>query len=335
MSLKNYEIITDKKKERFSVGNIEHTNLWGLYKQAQNSYWRAEEIDFSEDYDDFIKLSKDEQYVIEMILAFFANSDGIVNLNISSRILNEITLIEAKISYNFQMVMENIHNECYSLMLHTIIKDGEKRERLFNAYKDDPTIRLITDWALKWVSDDVPISKVLVAFASLEGILFSGSFSIVFWLKHHRSKDKICMPGLVKSNNFIARDEQLHCQFGCELYKMLNNKLSFDEIKEILMEAVKISQSFVVDTLKCKLMGMNADLMNTYIEYVCDHLAINLGYPKIYGSKNPFTWMETIGMVQKTNLHEHRSTEYQSPYSNKNMQPDKKIVANKIADDDF
>ena len=308
-----YEILTDTKNARFSISRIEYPNIWEFYKNQMSLYWTAEEIDFSKDYNDFLTLNEDEKNIIKMILAFFANSDGIVNFNINSRLLNEITIIEATMTYNYQMMMENIHNECYALMINTLIKNDEEREFLFDSIKTVPAISLMTNWALKWIENDkATLGERIVAFACVEGIMFSGAFAIIFWLKHYNSKDKIFMEGLIKSNNLISRDEQLHCNFACELYKMINNKLSMTQIKNIITDAVSIAQNFATESLKCRLLGLNSDLMKSYIEYVADHLIVSLGYEKIYNKKNPFTWMETIGMAQKTNFHETRPTEYQS-----------------------
>jgi ribonucleotide reductase beta subunit family protein with ferritin-like domain len=323
------EDLTNKEKEKFNVSSIDYPNVWALYKEQQNFYWTAEELDFSKDYDDFITLTKDEQNIIKMILGFFSNADGIVNFNIGSRILEEITIIEIKMAYQFQMMIENVHNETYSLMINTLIKDTKEKEYLVNSIKTIPCIKLMSDWALKWVNDEKStLAERLVAFSCVEGIFFSGAFAIIFWLKHYKSKNKICMKGLVDSNNLIARDEALHCKFGCELYKMLKNKLDTNKLKEIVTDSVVIAQNFVIDSLKCPLIGINADLMKQYIEYVADHLLINLGYDKIYNKKNPFKWMDSIGMVQKSNFHEMRPTEYQSSHKKIN-------VSNTINADDF
>jgi ribonucleotide reductase beta subunit family protein with ferritin-like domain len=324
-----FEPITDINKTKYNVTKIEYPILWGMYKEQQNFDWKAEEIDFSKDYDDFIKLEPEVQNIIKMILAFFANADGIVNFNIGARIMNEITIIEAKMAYQFQIAIENVHNETYSLMLNTLIKDEDEREYLSNSITTIPAIKLMTDWALKWINDEkTTLGERLVAFACVEGIFFSGAFAIIFWLKNYKSKTKTCMKGLVDSNNLIARDEALHCKFGCELYKMLNNKLSILKVNEIVNDSVLIAQNFVIETLKCPLIGINADLMKNYIEHVADHLLVNIGCKKIYYKSNPFKWMDSIGMVQKSNFHEMRPTEYQSSH--------KKVeVKQTTAEDDF
>lgn len=315
--IENYtnEPILDKKNIKFSVYPIQYQNLWNLYKIQQSSFWKAEEIDFSQDYKDFEKLSSDEQYVIKMILAFFANTDGIVNLNISSRLLDEITINEAKVTYAYQMMIENVHSECYALMLDNLIKDNNEKEYLFNAITSIPSIEKISNWAFKWIDSEKNIANVIVAFACVEGIFFSGAFATIFWLKKYKGSGKLFMPGLIKSNEFIARDEGQHCEFACELFKLFMNKPHKSEVINIITEAVEIAKNFNNESIKCKLIGINSDLMNQYTEYVADRLLVSLGYDKIYKVNNPFTFMDTIGMLQKTNFHESRPTEYQSAYT--------------------
>ncbi len=311
----NHEPILDKSNERFCLYPIEYTGLWNLYKKQQSAFWKAEEIDFSQDYKDWEKLSNQEKNVIKMILAFFANSDGIVNLNISSQLLNKITINEAKVTYNFQMMMENVHNESYVLMLDNLIKDKKEKEHLFNAITTIPSIKKISDWAINWIDSDSNIANKIVAFACVEGIFFSGAFATIFWLKKYKGSGKTFMPGLIKSNEFIARDEGMHTEFACELYKLIINKPSKNEILNIITQSVDIAYDFVTESIQCKLVGLNSDLMFQYIKYVADRLLVSLGYEKHYKVSNPFSFMDTIGMVQKTNFHEQRPTEYQSAYN--------------------
>lgn len=311
----NHEPILDKKNERFCLYPLEYPSLWNLYKKQQSAFWKAEEIDFSQDYKDWEKLSNNEKHVIKMILAFFANSDGIVNLNISSQLLNKITINEAKVTYNFQMMIENVHSESYALMLDNLIKDRTEKERLFNAITTIPSIKKISEWALKWIDSEVHISNKIIAFACVEGIFFSGAFATIFWLKKYKGSGKTFLPGLTKSNEFIARDEGMHVEFACELYKLVVNKPSNSEVLKIITEAVYIAYDFVTESIQCKLVGLNSELMFQYIKYVADRLLVSLGNEKHYKVTNPFPFMDTIGMVQKTNFHEHRPTEYQSAYN--------------------
>lgn len=310
----NYEPITDPKNEKFSLYPIKYHELWNQYKKQLAAFWKAEEIDFSQDYKDWINLTSEKQYVIKMILAFFANTDGIVNLNISSKLMNEITINEAKIAYTFQMMMENIHSEVYSIMLDNLIRDENEKKFLFDSIKTIPAIEKISTWALKWIDNDVSLAYRIIAFACVEGIFFSGAFATIFWLKKYEGSGKQFMPGLVKSNEFIARDEGMHMLFACELYKLIQNKPSEIEVIKIISDSVDIAKNFNNDSIKCKLVGLNSDLMNQYVEYVADRLIVSLGYKKKYKSTNPFSFMDTIGMLQKTNLHESRPTEYQSAH---------------------
>lgn len=303
------EIILDKNNLKFSLYPIQYHNLWDEYKKQQASFWRAEEVDCSQDFQYFEKLDENVKHVIKMILSFFASSDGIVNLNISSRLMNEITINEAIYCYQYQMMMENIHSEMYSILLDNLIRDREEKYILFNSIKLIPSIKRISDWALNWINSDVSIGHRIIAFLCVEGIFFSGAFACIYWLKQYYKGSN--MVGLIKSNEFISRDEKMHADFACELYKMIINKLSFDEIKNIFIEAVELSKIFNNETFKIKLLGINEDLMNQYIEYIADYWIVSLGYKKIYNSNNPFTFMNSIGMMQRTNFHEGRATEYQ------------------------
>lgn len=301
----------DKSKIRFTLFPIQHYNLWNEYKKQQKAIWTAEEIDFSKDYNDFITLSNDEQYVIKMILAFFASFDGIVNFNIEENLIKNITSLEALTCYRYQVMMEGIHNECYSMMIDNLIKDKHEKIYLFNSIETIPTIKQISDWALNYIHSTNYIGLKIIAFACIEGIIFSGAFCVIYWLKNYKGSGQLFMSGLIKSNEFISRDERMHVDFACELYKMLEIKVLRNEIEELFKDIVNITKQFNNDTLKTKLVGLNNDLMNQYTEYVADRLLVQLGYQKLFNSSNPFSFMNSIGMIQKTNFHETRPTEYQ------------------------
>jgi len=308
------EILTDPNNQRLSAFPIKYDKLYALYKKQKAAMWQEGEIDFSSDYRDFEKLTKDEQHVIKMILAFFASSDGIVNLNISMRLLNEITIPEAIMTYRFQSMMEDVHNITYSMMLDNLIKDKEEKNILFNAIQTVPCIKKMSDWALNWIESDKSLGHRIIAFACVEGIFFSGAFATIFWLKFHKSKGHIFMPGFIKSNEFIARDEGMHYDFACELYSMLINKPDKNELKQIIIEAVNIATEFALETIQCRFVGMNSEMMIGYIQYIADRLYMTVANEKIYNVENPCTFMNTIGMTQKTNFFESRPTEYQSAY---------------------
>lgn len=275
-----YEPILDESNRRFTLFPIQYHSLWVQYKKQEKSFWTAEEIDFSQDYKDFETLNNDKKYVIKMILAFFASMDGIVNFNIDENLLKKITINEAITTYRFQAVMESIHNECYSLMIDNLIKDQKEKNYLFNSIKTIPSIKKIADWAIKWIESDVSLAHKIVAFACIEGILFSGAFAIIYWIKNYEGSGKNFMPGLIKSNELISRDEGLHCDFACELYKYINNKLSEKEIHQLIVESVEIAKDFNNESLKCKFIGLNSNLMNQYTEYIADRLVVSLGYSK-------------------------------------------------------
>jgi len=311
------EPILDEKNERLTVFPIQYKDIWDLYKIQEAAFWKAEEIDFSRDYDDFInKLSSDEQYVIKMILAFFAGSDGLVNLNLRKRFLNDIKIMEAQVAYSFQMMMEGIHGEVYSLMLDNIIKDPAEKDKLFNAIKTIDSVKLITEWGQKWIDSDKSFGYRLIAFAIVEGVFFSSAFATIFWLKKFRGGGKQFMNGLIKSNDFIARDEGMHANFACLLYSHIKNKVEQKDVFEMFDEALQISKNFARDTIRCQLLGLSSDSMEKYLEYICDRLLVSLGYVKKYFTENPFDFMETIGLNKKTNFFEARPTEYQSAYTN-------------------
>uniref|UniRef100_A0A6C0J7E4 Uncharacterized protein n=1 Tax=viral metagenome TaxID=1070528 RepID=A0A6C0J7E4_9ZZZZ len=299
------EPILQENPNRFVLFPIKHPKVWDMYKKAQALIWTAEEIDLGKDLNDWPKLKKEEQHFIKNILAFFAGSDGIVLENLGIRFMNEIQLPEAKCFYGFQIAMENIHSETYSLLIDTYVKDKVEKNRLFNAIDTIPSVKKKADWALKWIGDDSSFATRLVAFAAVEGIFFSGSFCAIFWLKKRG-----LMPGLTSSNELISRDEGLHTEFACLLYSMLEQKLPEEIIIKIIKESVEIEKEFIVDSIPCRLIGMNSDLMSQYIEFVADRLVIQLGYSKIYNSQNPFDFMEMISMEGKTNFFEKRVMDY-------------------------
>ena len=279
-----------------------------MYKKAEASFWTAEEVDLSKDLHDWHnRLNDDERYFVSHVLAFFAASDGIVNENLVERFSGEVQIPEARCFYGFQIMMENIHSEMYSLLIDTYISDNKQRTYLFDAIDTIPCIRKKADWALKWISDkDSTFAQRLVAFAAVEGIFFSGSFASVFWLKKRG-----LMPGLTFSNELISRDEGMHTDFACLLISHLNNRPSKEAILNIITEAVLIEQEFLVDALPCALLGMNSNLMKQYIEFVADRLLVALGNPKHYNVTNPFDFMENISLAGKTNFFEKRVGDYQ------------------------
>ena len=320
------EPILDQDKRRFTLFPIEYPTLWALYKNQLASFWKAEEIDFSKDRDDFITLSESEQHYIKRILGFFAASDGLVNFNLSTRFLNELVPMEATVCYTYQMMMENIHSESYSLMLDNLVKDSEERTFLFNAIKTVESIKKISDWAMKWIDSDLSFAHRVIAFCIVEGVFFSGAFASIFWIKKFKSAGKLFLSGLIKSNEFIARDEGQHVQFGVEIYKLLNNRLSGEDIYKIFDEGLEISRVFYTDALPVRLIGMNEESMMDYIMYVSDRLLVDLGYKKKYNKQNPFQFMETIGMTSKTNFFESRPTEYTSSHVNADTEDKNEIL---------
>jgi ribonucleotide reductase beta subunit family protein with ferritin-like domain len=300
------EILLAENPNRFVLFPIKYPEVWKMYKKAEASFWTAEEIDLVPDMKDWDTLDSNEQHFIKYVLAFFASSDGIVGENLCSRFTTEVQIPEARCFYGFQIMMENIHSELYSLLIDTYIKDKVEKDNLFNSLERIPVINKKANWALKWLSSDSNFATRLVAFAVVEGIFFSGSFCAIFWLKKRG-----LMPGLTFSNELISRDEGLHCDFACLLYSMLSNKLLEDDIYGIIKDAVEIEKEFVSESLPVSLIGMNSVLMCQYIEFVADRLVVSLGYNKIYNSENPFDWMEMISLQGKTNFFEKRVGEYQ------------------------
>ncbi len=300
------EPILKENNNRFVLFPIEHDDIWSYYKKAEASFWTAEEIDLGQDLKDWATLTRDEKHFIKHVLAFFAASDGIVNENLAENFVSEVQYTEAKFFYGFQIAIENIHSETYSLLIDTYVKDVKEKDGLFNALETMDCVKKKGDWALRWI-DEGNFAERLVAFAAVEGIFFSGSFCSIFWLKKRG-----LMPGLTFSNELISRDEGLHCDFACLLYNNhLNNKLSEDAIQTIISDAVNIEKEFVTDALPVRLIGMNAELMCQYIEFVADRLLTELNCSKMYHSTNPFDFMEMISLQGKTNFFEKRVGEYQ------------------------
>ena len=301
------EPILRENPNRFVLFPIEHDDIWAFYKKAEASFWTAEEIDLSNDLSDWNdRLSDDERHFIKHVLAFFAASDGIVNENLAENFVSEVQYTEAKFFYGFQIMMENIHSETYSLLIDTYIKNAKEKDYLFNAIEHLDCVQKKANWALRWI-DKGSFAERLIAFAAVEGIFFSGSFCSIFWLKKRG-----LMPGLSFSNELISRDEGMHCDFACLLYNdHVVNKLSDDTVRAIITDAVEIEKEFVSDALPVNLIGMNAELMCQYIEFVADRLLSALNLPKVYKVENPFPWMDLISLQGKTNFFEKRVGDYQ------------------------
>lgn len=321
------EPILKENKDRFVLFPIEHNDIWEYYKKAEASFWTAEEIDLSQDLKDWDNLNDGERHFISHILAFFAASDGIVNENLAENFLAEVQYTEAKFFYGFQIAIENIHSETYSLLIDTYIKDTVEKNKLLHAIDTMDLVKIKADWALRWIENG-NFQERLIAFAAVEGIFFSGSFCSIFWLKKRG-----LMPGLSFSNELISRDEGLHCDFACLLYNNhIMNKLPEATVIEIIKDAVAIEKEFVTEALPVKLIGMNADLMCQYIEFVADRLLQELGCPRIFNSTNPFDFMELISLQGKTNFFEKRVAEYQKAGV---MQNDENDAPKFSLDEDF
>jgi len=301
------EPILQENKDRFVIFPIQHHDLWEWYKKSEASMWTAEEIDLHQDITDWTgKLTDDERYFIKHVLAFFAASDGIVNENLAENFVNEVQYSEAKFFYGFQIMMENIHSETYSLLIDTYVKDEKEKAMLFNAIETFPAIKKKAEWALKWI-ESPSFAERLIAFAAVEGIFFSGSFCSIFWLKKRG-----LMPGLTFSNELISRDEGMHCDFAVHLHEHhLVNKVPKERIKEILVDALNIEREFITESLPVSLIGMNSKLMSQYLEFVTDGLLQDLGCEKVYNTANPFDFMDMISLQGKTNFFEKRVSEYQ------------------------
>lgn len=300
------EPLLEEDQNRFVLFPIKDHAIWNMYKKQVDCFWRAEEVDLTKDVVHWNSLHDDERYFISMILAFFAASDGIVMENLAQRFMSEVQLAEARAFYGFQIAMENIHSQMYSILIDTYIKDTTEKYRLFNAIQTFPCIKKKADWALKWIGDKRSTFQTrLVAFACVEGIFFSGAFCSIYWLKKRG-----LMPGLTFSNELISRDEALHTEFAVLLYTKMVKKIQRHRVYEIVKDAVEIEKEFISEALPCRLIGMNAKLMCQYIEFVADRLVLQLGYDKIYNATNPFDFMEMISLAGKTNFFERRVGEY-------------------------
>jgi len=306
MSKNNNEPLLTPDDNRFVMFPIKYQDIWEMYKKQVDCFWRAEEIDLTKDLKHWESLHEDEKHFVSMVLAFFAASDGIVLENLAMRFMGDVQNSEARAFYGFQIAMENIHSQTYSLLIETYIKDSENKAKLFNAIENYPCIKKKSDWAQKWIKDNRSgFAARLVAFACVEGIFFSGAFCSIFWLKKRG-----LMPGLTFSNELISRDEALHCEFAILLYSKLVNKMKKSRIHEIIKEAVDIETEFICEALPCRLIGMNSQLMTQYIQFVADRLCLQLGYDKIYNVTNPFEFMELISLDRKTNFFEHQVSDY-------------------------
>ncbi len=300
------EILLTNNENRLTIFPIQYDEIWDMYKKAVSSFWTAEEIDLSKDIDDLNKLSDNERKFIKNILAFFSSSDTIVNINLGERFLNEVQILEAKFFYAFQMAIENIHSETYSLLIDTYFKDPVEKHESFNAIQYIPCIQRKADWCFKWINDHTTLfSQRLIAFAIVEGVFFSGAFCSIFWLK-----ERGLMPGLAFSNELISRDEGMHVEFAVLLYSMIENRLAEENVHQIMKEAVEVEKNFIIESIPCSLLGMNAELMSQYIEFVADRLLSQLNYNKIWNVRNPFPFMERISIETKSNFFESRVSQY-------------------------
>ncbi len=316
------EPILQENSNRFVIFPIEHHDLWEWYKKCEASFWTAEEIDLHQDLTDWkTKLNDDERYFIKHILAFFAASDGIVNENLAENFVNEVQYSEAKFFYGFQIMMENIHSETYSLLIDTYVKDEKEKDKLFKAIDNFPAIKKKADWALQWIESD-SFAERLIAFAGVEGIFFSGAFCSIFWLKKRG-----VMPGLTFSNELISRDEGVHCDFAVHLHnEHVVNQVPKERIKEILVDALNIEREFITESLPISLIGMNSKLMTQYLEFVTDRLLVEFKCEKVFNVTNPFDFMDMINLQGKTNFFEKRVSEYQKAgVLNKEKKDDSKI----------
>jgi ribonucleoside-diphosphate reductase subunit M2 len=299
------DYLLHEDEARYVMFPVRDEDIWKMYKKQVDCFWRAEEVDLSKDLGDWSRLNEDEQYFISMVLAFFAASDGIVMENLATRFMADVQLAEARAFYGFQIAMENIHSEMYSLLIDTYIKDRDTRGRMFSAIKTVPCIQKKADWARRWISGDQTFATRLVAFACVEGIFFSSSFAAIYWIKKRG-----LMPGLTLSNEFISRDEALHTEFAIMLYSKLLEKPDKMIVQNIVREAVEIEKEFITVALPCRMIGMNMKLMSQYVEFVGDRLCVQLGVPKIYGVPNPLDFMELISVDSKVNFFERTNSEY-------------------------
>lgn len=305
------ELLTRKNSRKYVLFPIVYKDIYDMYKKQQQAFWTAEEIDFAADINDYNKLNANEKLFVENVLAFFAGSDGIIFENINCNFAEEIEIPEARLCYGFQAMMEGIHSECYSLMIETYVKDPARKNELFNAIEKLPAVKSKAEWACKWLDQSIPIGKRLIAFAIVEGIFFAGSFCAIFWLKNTKG---LMTKAFAKSNEFIARDESLHTEYSVLLYSYIENRLKEKEVHELFEEAVNIEIEFITESLKCSLLGMNAETMIEYIKFVSNRLLNQLGYSKLYNVNNcPFSFMDTICLDSKSNFFEQRVSDYNRP----------------------
>jgi ribonucleotide reductase beta subunit family protein with ferritin-like domain len=327
---KESEPLLKENPQRFVLFPLQYKEVWKMYKQQVACFWTAEEIDLSQDLSDWERLNKDEKHFIKYVLAFFAASDGIVLENLAEQFMTEVQVPEVRCFYGFQIAMENIHSETYSLLIDTYIHDTNEKNLLFRAVDNFEVIKEKADWALKWINNTDSFAERLIAFAAVEGIFFSGSFCSIFWLKK-----RSLLPGLTFSNELISRDEGLHCDFACLLYSYLKNRLPKERVYLIIQEAVEIEKKFVRDALPVELIGMNSTIMCEYIEFCADRLIVSLGYSKVYGVSNPFDWMDLISMQGKTNFFEKRVGDYQKAGVMDSLQNKKGMSLPLTFDEDF
>jgi ribonucleoside-diphosphate reductase subunit M2 len=304
--LEQEEPLLRPNPRRWVMFPLQNQEIWEMYKKHEASFWTAEEVDLSQDNKDWDRLTDPERHFVKHVLAFFAASDGIVLENLASRFSTEVQLPEARAFYGFQMAMENIHSETYSLLIEQYLRDPREKDLVFDAIHTMPAVKAKAEWAVKWMNHENSFAERIVAFAAVEGVLFSGSFCAIYWLKKRG-----LMPGLTFSNELISRDEGLHAEFACLLYSLLEHKLPEDVAHGIIREAVDVERHFICEALSCDLIGMNNELMTKYIEFVADRLLSALGHSKLFGSTNPFDWMELISLQGKTNFFEKRVGEYQ------------------------
>jgi ribonucleotide reductase beta subunit family protein with ferritin-like domain len=300
------DILFRENENRFTLFPIQNQKIWDAYVIHKKAFWQAEEIDLSKDKEQFLKLTHKQQHFIKHVLAFFAASDGIIVENLALRFIKDVQLPEARSFYGFQLMMENIHSETYSLLIDTYISDTQEKQKLFNAITTIPTIAKKAQWAMKWINSSDSFAERLWAFAIVEGVFFSGSFCAIYYFKQSGK-----LPGLAQANELISRDEGLHAQFACLLYGLMKNKLDRSRVLEIFTEGVEIEKEFVCDSLPVELLGMNSKMMCSYIEYVADYLLTMIGEKVYYGTQNPFDWMEQISLVGHTNFFDKRVTDYQ------------------------
>jgi len=305
-ALERSDPLLAENPRRWVMFPIRHPQFWEMYKKHEASFWTAEEIDLSQDGRDWETLTEGEQHFVKHVLAFFAASDGIVLENLNLHFASEVQVPEARAFYGFQIAMENIHSETYSLLIEQYIRDPAEKDQVFNAIETMPAVEEKSRWAIQWMNRENSFSERIVAFAAVEGVLFSGSFCAIYWLKKRG-----LMPGLTFSNELISRDEGLHAEFACLLYRSLQRPLPEDVVHDIIRGAVEVERKFICEALSCDLIGMNSDLMTRYIEFVADRLLTALGHSKLFGSSNPFDWMELISLQGKTNFFEKRVGEYQ------------------------